>query len=72
LLSLVERWLRELTAKAPRRGVFHAVPDLISCIEKYMQVHNNEPRPLVWTAAVESVLTKSAAPESPFDQTVSR
>ena len=28
-LNLVERWFRELTDKAIRRGVFHSVPDLI-------------------------------------------
>ena len=39
-LNLVERWFRELTDKALRRGVFHSVPDLIASIEKYMEVHN--------------------------------
>jgi len=34
------------------------VPDLISSIEEYMKVHNNEPKPLVWTATAESILTK--------------
>ena len=72
LLSLVERWFRELTAKALSRGVFHAVPDLIASIEKYMQVHNNEPKPLVWTATAESVLTKSVASRVALDQMVSR
>jgi transposase len=57
-LNLVERWFRELTDKAIRRGVFHSVPDLIATIEKYMEVHNNEPKPLVWTATAESILTK--------------
>jgi hypothetical protein len=72
LLSLVERWLRELTAKALRRGVFHALPDLISGIEKYLQVHNNEPRPLVWTATAESVLTEVRRGRVALGQTVSR
>jgi len=49
-LNLVERCFRELTGKALRRGVFHSVPDLIASIETYMKVHNNEPKPLVWTA----------------------
>ena len=57
-LNLVERWFRELTDKAIRRGVFHSVPDLITAIEKYMEVHNDEPKPLVWTATAESILTK--------------
>ena len=56
-LNLAKRWFRELTDKAVRRGVFHSVPDFIATIEKYLEVHNNEPKPLVWTATAESILT---------------
>src|SRR5271163_1339451 len=49
-LNLVERWFRELTDKALRRGVFHSVPDLIAKIEDYLAAHNNDPKPFVWTA----------------------
>ena len=59
-LNLVERWFRELTDKAIRRGVFHSVPDLIAAIEDYLAAHNNEPKPLVWTATAESILEKVA------------
>lgn len=34
--NLVERWFRELTDKALRRGVFQSVPDLIEKIEEYL------------------------------------
>jgi len=57
-LNLVERWFRELTENSLRRGVFHCVPDLIASIEEYMKVHNNEPKPFVWTTTAESILTK--------------
>lgn len=59
-LNLVERWFRELTDKALRRGAFHSVPDLIAAIEDYLIAHNNQPRPLVWTATAENILTKVA------------
>jgi transposase len=59
-LNLVERWFRELTDKALRRGVFPSVPDLIAAIEDYLATHNDNPRPLIWTASVESILTKVA------------
>jgi len=59
-LNLVERWFRELTDKALRRGVFRSVPDLIEAIEDYMSAHNDDPRPLVWTASAESILEKVA------------
>ena len=57
-LNLVERWFRDLSGKALRRGVFHSVADLIAAIEKYMHVHNIEPKAFVWTATAESILTK--------------
>jgi transposase len=59
-LNLVERWFRELTDKALRRGAFHSVPDLIHKIEEYLAAHNTEPRPLVWTATADSILKKVA------------
>jgi putative transposase len=59
-LNLVERWFRELTDKALRRGVFHSVPDLIASIEEYLNAHNDDPRPYVWTATAESILAKVA------------
>jgi transposase len=71
-LNLVERWFRELTDKAIRRGVFHSVPDLIAAIEKYMQAHNDEPKPLVWTATTESILAKVRRGRVALNQTVSQ
>ena len=56
--NLVERWFRELTDTALRRGVFHSVPDLIAKIQAYLDAHNNEPRPFVWTATADDILTK--------------
>jgi transposase len=57
-LNLVERWFGELTSKRIRRGVFHSVPDLIAAIEEFMESWNENPKPLVWTATVESILEK--------------
>ena len=71
-LNLVERWFRELTDKAIRRGVFHSVPDLITAIEKYMEVHNDEPKPLIWTATAESILTKVRRGRVALNQPVSQ
>ena len=57
-LNLVERWFAELTEKALRRGVFHSVPDLIAAIEDFLDAHNDDPKPFVWTASVEAILEK--------------
>jgi transposase len=56
-LNLVERWFRELTDKALRRGVFHSVPDLIAKIQAYLDAHN-KPKPFVWTATADEILAK--------------
>jgi transposase len=57
-LNLVERWFRELTDKALRRGSFNSVPELITAIEEYLDAHNEDPKPFVWTATAESILEK--------------
>ena len=59
-LNLVERWFRELTDKAIRRGVFHSVPDLIAKIEEYVNAHNAKGLTFVWTATAEQILDKVA------------
>jgi hypothetical protein len=55
---MVERWFRELTVEAIRRGVFKSVPALIAAIEAYLQPNNNDPKPFVWTATAEKILEK--------------
>jgi transposase len=57
-LNLVERWFRELTDKAIRRGVFHSVPELIEAIEAFLTAHNDDPKPFVWTASADAILTR--------------
>jgi transposase len=57
-LNLVERWFRDLTDKALRRGVFHSVPDLITAIEAYLQASNDDPKPFIWTATADAILEK--------------
>ena len=57
-LNLVERWFRELTEKAIRRGVFHSVPDLIDAIHAFLAAHNQDPQPFVWTASADAILEK--------------
>src|SRR6266550_773733 len=57
-LNVVERWFRELTQKAVRRGAFFSVPDLIAAIEAFLAGWNENPRPFVWTAKLEEILKK--------------
>jgi len=57
-LNLVERWFADLTGKMIRRGVFGSVDELIDAITEYLKVHNDDPKPFVWTATAESILEK--------------
>ncbi len=45
-------------AIAIRRGVFQSVPDLITSIEAYLTANNTNPKPFIWTATAEQILTK--------------
>ena len=57
-LNLVERWFRELTSKAVRRGTFVSVPDLIQAIEAFLAAWNEKPNPFIWTAKVDDIMKK--------------
>lgn len=43
-----------------RRGSFHNVKELIGAIRDYIRGYNQNPRVFVWSASVESILTKVA------------
>lgn len=57
-LNLVERWFAEITRKRIRRGVFKSVPDLVAVIEEFIRLHNQTPKPFVWTKKVDTILAK--------------
>jgi transposase len=57
-LNMVERWFRELTEKAIRRGAFPSVPALIKAIEEFLSSWNDSPRPFVWRAKVTEIVEK--------------
>lgn len=57
-LNMVERFFRDITTERLRRGVFRCVPDLILAIKEYIAVHNQEPKPFVWTAKANDILQK--------------
>ncbi|HYN30213.1 MAG TPA: IS630 family transposase, partial [Dermatophilaceae bacterium] len=39
--------------------------------ENYLTAHNNDPKPYVWTATAESILTKVQRARTTLDQVVS-
>jgi hypothetical protein len=67
-LNLVERWVGELTAKAVRRGSFGSVADLECAIAQFLDAWNENPKPFVWTATVESIQAKLARCRQTLEQ----
>jgi hypothetical protein len=51
---MVERFFRDITTGRLRHGVFRSVPELNAAIKEYIAVHNQSPRPFVWTAKAKS------------------
>jgi hypothetical protein len=50
---MVERFFRDLSTERLRRGVFTSVPELIGVINEYVAVHNQNPKPFIWTASAQ-------------------
>jgi transposase len=59
-LNLVERWFAELTNKRIRRGAFRSVRQLESAIREYIEIHNEDPKPFVWTRTADQILDSIA------------
>jgi transposase len=57
-LNMVERFFRSISTDRLERGVFRSVPELISAIDDYIAVHNQNPKPFVWTAKANDILQK--------------
>ncbi len=57
-LNMVERFFRDLTQNRLRRGVFRDVEDLIMAVETYIDKHNRDPKPFIWTAKATDILEK--------------
>jgi transposase len=57
-LNMVERFFRDLTHNRLRRGVFQDLEQLIMAIGEYIDGHNQNPKPFIWTAKVNDILEK--------------
>lgn len=55
-LNQVERWFAKITQARIRRGVFKSVDELIAAIDTYIDEHNKNPKPFVWTASADLIL----------------
>ncbi|MBC2594491.1 IS630 family transposase [Ruficoccus amylovorans] len=59
-LNQVERFFALITSRAIRRGSFGALDQLKRAINQYIEQHNQNPKPFVWTASADAILAKVA------------
>jgi len=57
-LNLAERFFGQITEQRLRRGVFSSVAELERAIQEYLEKHNQDPKPFVWTASAELIFSK--------------
>ena len=57
-LNLIERWFKELTDRRLRRGVFTSVHDLSQAITTWAEHWNADPKPFIWKATADDIITK--------------
>jgi transposase len=59
-LNMVERFFAEITRNRIRRGAFRSVAELNSAIMEYLENHNADPKPFIWTKSAGEILEKVA------------
>jgi transposase len=59
-LNMVERFFAEITRKRIRRGAFKSVTELNAAIMEYLENHNANPKPFIWTKSAGEILEKVA------------
>jgi transposase len=70
-LNIIEGFFRNLDQKRLKRGVFCSVPELIEAIMGYIDGHNRDPKPIVWTAAADNILEKVGRARAKLDKSAS-
>jgi transposase len=66
-LNLVERFFALITTKRIRRGSFDSVTELKKAIVDYLKVHNDDPKPLTWTASTGAIIEKISHSRSTYE-----
>src|SRR5918996_177087 len=55
-LNAVETFFAKLTRRRLKRGVFRSIVELQATINRFIEAHNHDPKPFVWTADPERIL----------------
>jgi hypothetical protein len=59
-LNMVERFFAEITRNRIRRGTFENVAEPKRAIMEYLEHHNADPKPFIWTKSAGEILEKVA------------
>ncbi len=51
---MVERFFRDLTVNSLRRGIFRTVEEVTSAVKAHIDLHNDDPKPFIWTASAST------------------
>ena len=70
-LNRVERFFRDLTQNHIRRGIFKNLEQLIMGIGDYIDGHNKNPKPFIWTAKASDILAKVSRAKAALDKRLS-
>ena len=65
---MVERFFRDLTANRLKRGVFRDLEELIMAVGDYIDKHNDNPKPFIWTASARDILEKVTRARKSLDK----
>jgi transposase len=57
-LNAVEGFFATLAKRRLRRGSFSSLVDLQAAINRYLEQHNTDPKPFVWTAEPDGIIEK--------------
>jgi transposase len=57
-LNMVERFFRDISENRLRRDSFTSVAELEQAIAQYIEHHNQNPKPFIWTASAADILAK--------------
>jgi transposase len=59
-INMVERFFALLTEKQVRRGAHRSTIELEQAIRAYLDIHNENPKPFIWTKSADQILANLA------------
>ncbi len=64
-LNAVETFFSSLTRRRLRRGSFRSIVALQAAIRRYVEEHNDDPKPFTWTKTPDQILATLNPPNAP-------